>query len=131
MIEYKHKVHVYYRDIDQMGVVYYTRYLEYFEEARTELLRSIGISVIEIEQMGYYLPVISCNIKYKNSAKFDEALTVNTKITEKPRSTLKIDYEVMNSEHILCALGETIHSFITKNGKAVKPPKEILEKMEG
>jgi len=131
MIEYQHNVHVYYRDVDQMGIVYYTRYFEYFEEARTELLRSIGISVTDIEKNGYFLPVISCSCKYKYPAKFDEELNIFTKITEEPRSTLKIEYIIRNSNDILCVNGETIHTFINKNGKIVKPPKIITEKLRG
>lgn len=114
-----------------MGIVYYARYFEYFEEARTELLRSIGVNVTEIEDDGYYLPVISCNCKYKRSAKFDEELQVITRIKEQPHALLKIEYDVINSENILYAKGETVHSFINKNGKPVKPPKEFLNKLNG
>lgn len=127
MIEYNHKIKVYYRDVDQMGIVYYTRYLEYFEEARTELLRSIGISVPEIEQNGYYLPVVSVNCQYTNPAKFDDILVINTKICNIPRSTLKIDYSVINAESKICVTGDTIHTFINRNRKAVKPPKFVIE----
>ena len=52
MIQYNYYIRVYYRDVDQMGIVYYTRYLEYFEAARTELLRSVGLDVTKIEQLG-------------------------------------------------------------------------------
>lgn len=131
MIEFQHRINVYYRDVDQMGIVYYTRYLEYFEEARTELLRSIDISVVDIEQNGYYLPVISCNCEYKNPAKFDDELTIITRISDPPRSTLKIEYEVINNDNTLCVLGETIHTFINKSGKTVKPPKDIINKLKG
>ena len=64
MIEYNYCTRVYYRDVDQMGIVYYTRYLEYFEAARTELLRSVGFDVTKIEKMGYFLPVISCHCDF-------------------------------------------------------------------
>ena len=47
MITYDYKTKVYYKDIDQMGLVYYTRYLEYFEAARTEMLKSIGLIVTD------------------------------------------------------------------------------------
>lgn len=127
MIEYTHKVHVYYRDVDQMGIVYYARFLEYFEEARTELLRKIGIKVTDIEDNGYYLPVISVNCLYKNPAKFDDELNVKTKISEIPRSTLKIEYKVIGSDEKICVTGDTIHTFINRNGKAVKPPSEVIE----
>ncbi len=131
MIEYTYKTRVYYRDVDQMGIVYYTRYLEYFEAARTELLRSIGLDVTKIEQMGYFLPVISCHCDYKKSAKFDDELEVVTKINELPRSSMKIEYEIFNSSKKLLVTGHTVHSFINSNGKAVKPPKLLIEKLRG
>lgn len=131
MIEYNYKTRVYYRDVDQMGIVYYTRYLEYFEAARTELLRSIGLDVTKIEQMGYFLPVISCHCDYKKSAKFDDELNIITRINELPRSSMKIEYEIFNSDERLLVIGYTVHSFINSNGKAVKPPKLLIEKLRG
>ena len=131
MIEYNYRTRVYYRDVDQMGIVYYTRYLEYFEAARTELLRSIGLDVLAIEQMGYFLPVISCHIDYKKPAKFDDKLSIITKIDELPKSSMKIDYEVFNSEKNLLVTGYTVHSFINSNGNAVRPPKVFIEKLRG
>ncbi|MFC1785377.1 acyl-CoA thioesterase [Candidatus Neomarinimicrobiota bacterium] len=131
MIEYNYCTRVYYRDVDQMGIVYYTRYLEYFEAARTELLRSVGLDVITIEQMGYFIPVISCHSDYKKPAKFDDELSIITKIDELPRSSMKIDYEVYNLEKNLLVTGYTIHSFINSNGNAVRPPKVFIEKLRG
>lgn len=131
MIEYNYHTRVYYRDVDQMGIVYYTRYLEYFEAARTELLRSVGLDVSKIEQMGYFLPVITCHCEYKKSAKFDDKLSIITKINDLPRSSMKIEYEVYDSEKNLFVTGYTVHSFINSNRKAVKPPKLLIEKLRG
>lgn len=131
MIEYNYKTRVYYRDVDQMRIVYYTRYLEYFEAARTELLRSIGFDVTKVEEMGYFMPVIACHCDYKRSAKFDDELNIVTKINELPRSSMKIEYEVFNSSNELLVSGYTVHSFINSNGKAVKPPKVFIEKLRG
>lgn len=131
MIEYNYKTRVYYRDVDQMGIVYYSRYLEYFEAARTELLRSIGFDVTKVEEMGYFMPVIACHCDYKRSAKFDDELNIVTKINELPRSSMKIEYEVFNSSKELLITGYTVHSFINSNGKAVKPPKVFIEKLRG
>lgn len=131
MIEYNYKTRVYYRDVDQMGIVYYTRYLEYFEAARTELLRSIGFDVTKVEEVGYFMPVIVCHCDYKRSAKFDDELNIVTKINELPRSSMKIEYEVFNSSNELLVSGYTVHSFINSNGKAVKPPKVFIEKLRG
>ena len=65
MFKYNHLIKVYYRDVDQMGIVYYTRYLEYFEEARTELLDSLGLTISLIEERGIHLPVIASHCDYK------------------------------------------------------------------
>jgi len=94
VIEYIHSIKIYYRDVDRMGIVYYSRYFEYFEESRTELLASIGIDITSIEQEGTTLPVISSHCDFKKGAKFEEEILVKTWINEKPRSTLKINYEV-------------------------------------
>ena len=131
MIEYNYKTRVYYRDVDQMGIVYYARYLEYFEAARTELLRSIGLEVTKIEQLGYFLPVIACNCEYKKPARFDDKLEIITQITDTPRSTMKIEYEVRNAKNNLLATGNTVHSFINTKGMSVKPPKILIEKLLG
>lgn len=131
MIKYNYKTRVYYRDIDKMGIVYYTRYLEYFEAARTELLRSIGLDVTTIEKMGYFMPVITCHCGYKKSAKFDDELNIVTIINESPRSSMKIEYEVFNSVKELLATGYTVHSFINSKRIPVKPPKILIEKLRG
>ena len=64
MISIDHRIKVYYRDVDQMGIVYNTRYLEYFEESRTELLKSIGLSVTKIEEagIGFQLSLVTASI---------------------------------------------------------------------
>mgnify|MGYP000288605700 CR=1 FL=1 len=76
MISYNHKVKVYYRDVDQMGIVYHSRYLEYFEESRTELLKSIDLSVTKIEDTGIMLPVISSHCEYFKGAHFEHTYTI-------------------------------------------------------
>ena len=72
MISYKHNSKVFYRDVDSMGIVYYSRYFEYFEEARTELLNSIGLNITSIEKNGIFLPVISTHCEYKKGLKLYE-----------------------------------------------------------
>ena len=76
MISHSFKTKIYYKDIDQMGVVYYSRYFEFFESARTELLKSIGISVRDIESDNIFLPVVSATCDYRKSAKFEDELII-------------------------------------------------------
>ena len=94
MIAFDYNTKVYYKDIDQMGIVYYNRYFEFFEQARTELLADIGLFVSEIERKGFYLPVVSAKCNYKKGAHFEDEIIVKTMINEAPLARLKIDYEV-------------------------------------
>ncbi|MFL3006135.1 MAG: acyl-CoA thioesterase [Candidatus Neomarinimicrobiota bacterium] len=128
MIEYFHPIKVYYRDIDKMGIVYYSRYFEYFEESRTELFASIGLQITNVEQEGVALPVISSHCEFKKGAKFEDAILIRSCVNEMPRSTLKISYMVvLKKTNDLLATGHTIHAFINSLGKPIKPPKSILD----
>ncbi len=131
MIQHKYKIKVFYKDVDQMGVVYYSRYFEYFEQARTEMLSSIGLSVTTIENGGIQLPVISSHCDYKKGAKLEDNLTIISSINNFPKATLKINYDVYNKDiNTLIALGYTVHAFLKKNGKLTKVPSQILLKLK-
>ena len=128
MITFNYNTKVYYKDIDQMGVVYYNRYFEYFEQARTELLADIGLVVSEIERKGFYLPVVSAKCNYKKGAHFEDEIIVKTTINESPLARLKIEYEVRRKKNNdLLANGYTIHGFINKKGQPKRPPKFLLD----
>ena len=96
MIKYDHHLKVYYKDVDKMGIVYYSRYFEYFEEARTELLDSIGLDVTSIEKEGVELPVIESHCEYLKGAMFEQKLIVKASIKDIPRAKLKISYNVFH-----------------------------------
>ena len=128
MITYDHPIKIYYKDVDQMGIVYYSRYYEYFEEARTELLGSIGLDVIEVEKTGITLPVISSHCDYKRGAKFEQNILVKASINSTPVSKLHIDYFVfIENEKDFIVSGYTEHAFVNKRGQAVRAPKIILD----
>ena len=130
MIYYNHNVKVYYRDVDQMGIVYNTRYLEYFEESRTELLSSIGLSVSKIERSGITLPVVSSYCKYFIPAKFEQNLIVRSEIRTNPKAKLKIYYKItLFNESDLMIEGYTEHAFVNEENKPVKVPALILNQL--
>lgn len=131
MIQFDHHVKVYYKDIDQMGIVYYSRYFEFFEEARTELLDSIELDVTTIENAGIQLPVITSHCDYKKGAIFEQDLNIQTSILEIPRAKLKIDYCIYSkTPSQLLAKGYTVHAFIKESGQPIKVPNFILQKMK-
>lgn len=129
MISVNYINRVIYADTDMMGRVYYGRFYEYFEAARSHLLRELGLPYSEIEKAGYFLPVIESHCEYKNPAEFEDELTIKTILSSKPRSTLKVEYEVLKGEDIV-ALGYTIHTFVNHSGKPVRPPTSFLKALE-
>jgi len=126
MIRYDHPIKVYYKDIDQMGIVYYSRYFEFFEEARTEMLSSIGLDYSNIEKNGVMLPVIEAHCEYKKGAMFSQDIIVKTYIRELPKVKIKFEYNIClaDSDEILLT-GYTIHACTNLEGKPVKMPKYI------
>ena len=126
MIRYDHPIKVYYKDIDQMGIVYYSRYFEYFEEARTEMLSSIGLDYSNVEENGAMLPVIEAHCEYKKGATFSQDLIVKTYIRELPKVKIKFEYKICpaGSDEILLT-GYTVHACTNLDGKPVKMPKYI------
>jgi len=122
---------VIYADTDQMGVVYYTRYFEFFERGRTELLRELGSPYSEMEKEGIGLPVVEAHCEYKRGPHYDDVIVVKSMISDIPRSTVRIDYELYDErEKILFATGYTIHCFLNLERRPTKAPKAFIELIE-
>jgi acyl-CoA thioester hydrolase len=114
-----------------MGVVYYAKYLEYFEVARTEMLRAMGLPYLEIEAQGFALPVASASIKYYKGAIYDDELFITAKLTPKESPKVEIHYEVSRDGNLI-AEGETILVFVDiATGKPVKAPGFYLDVING
>jgi len=128
MFIFECQVRVRYVETDQMGFVYYGHYATYFEVARVEALRSIGLSYKELEASGFLMPVIENHSKYIRPARYDDLLTIRLYIKELPNLKIKFNYEVFNQEKVLLNLGETILVFVNKeSGKVEFAPEQILQ----
>ena len=129
MTSFDYLTKIFYKDIDQMGLVYYSRYFEFFEQARTELLNDMGIKVTVIEESGYLLPVISATCDYKEGAKLEDEIIVKTVIEDMIGIKLKINYEIYRkSDNHLLVTGHTFHVFTDKKGEPKRPPKFFIKK---
>ena len=128
-IEHVTQVRVRYADTDQMGIVYYGKYFEYFEVARTELLRACGLPYKTIEAAGFGLPVSQASAKYFRSAKYDDLLRIMARIPKTVSSRLEIDYLVhLDDTAELIAEGKTTLVFVShKTGKPARPPEIYRE----
>jgi acyl-CoA thioester hydrolase len=122
----KTHVRVRYGETDQMGYVYYGVYAMYYEVARVESLRQLGLSYRELEQMGVMLPVLENHTKFLAPAFYDEELLIVTNIREKPGVRIKFDYEIYNPGAKLINQGETLLAFVDKKtGRPRRPPMEF------
>jgi acyl-CoA thioester hydrolase len=131
MYEFNTQVRVRYAEADPMNVVYYGNYAQYFEVARVESLRNLGISYKTIEEMGIMLPVVELNIKYLRPAKYDDLLTIKTMIKELPTDhRIQFDQEVYNEEGKLLTIGIVKLYFMDKNlSKRAEMPVFLREKL--
>lgn len=118
MITDETTVRVRYKDTDQMGVVYHANYLVWFEAGRTELMRKMGLPYLDYEKNGLYLPVIKVSCEYKEPARYDDEVTVVTRIESLSAARLTFAYEVRRKTAVL-ARGRTEHAFITFEGRPV------------
>ena len=129
MLEHRSQIEVRYAETDMMGVVYHGSYLPWLEVARTALLAAEGIPYRELEARGFFLPVIEVALRYHKPARYADVVTVHAVIREKPALRLRIDYELFRGDEKL-ASGHTVHVFIDKAGKPVRPPEEFARLIE-
>lgn len=94
IMEYTHTLRSRYGETDRMGYVYYGRYLEFFEVARTEMIRACGQSYRDLEDSGVMLPVIHAELEYKAPILYDEEMFVKVMVFEVPAVRLQTFYEV-------------------------------------
>lgn len=112
-----------YADTDQMGVAYHARYFEWFEAARTELLRARGLPYRRLEAEGLFLPVIEAGCRYRLPVRYDEEITVGVRLTESSRTRLRLQYAVrVEEEPAPRAEGYTLHCFVDREGRPVRLP---------
>ncbi|WP_010136687.1 acyl-CoA thioesterase [Ochrovirga pacifica] len=124
----KYHFRVKYYETDQMQYAHHSNYAKYFETARIEWLRSVGISYKSMEDQGIMLPVINLNTTFKKPAKYDDLLTIETSLKQKPDVKIIFLYKVYNEAKELLTTGETTLVFVDmKKNKPMRCPDAILE----
>ena len=114
MYTHKTKLRVRYGETDQMKYAYYGVYAQYFEVGRVELLRSLGITYKELEELGFALPVVNYNIDYKKPAFYDDEITIETTIKELPSIKIIFNYRTLNEKGEVLNTAETTLVFVNK-----------------
>ena len=124
MLTSRTQIRVRYAETDMMGIAYHGNYLPWLEIGRTELLREHGFPYAELERMGFRLPVLEVNVRYLRPALYDDVLTVETTLAEKPSVRIRLEYRVVRGDTML-ATGHTMHAFLNHQNEPVRPPPEF------
>ncbi len=128
MIHTTHSIRVRYGETDPMKYVYYGNYAEYFEVARVELFRTLGISYDEIERRGIFLPVSEYKIKYLKPGLYDQLLEIHTYIKKIPGVKIEFDYEIYNEDKVKITEASTTLFFLdAETNKIVRCPDFLLD----
>lgn len=123
MYQSETKIRVRYGETDQMGYVYYGFYAMYYEVARVESLRQLGLTYREIEAMGVIMPVLENKSKYLAPGRYDEELRIVTTLRDKPSVRIRFEYEIFNEQNKLIHQGETLLAFVDKlTNRPCRPP---------
>jgi acyl-CoA thioester hydrolase len=121
-----------YAETDQMNVVYYGNYAQYFEVGRAESIRGLGITYKQLEEFGIIMPVVEMQVKYLRSAHYDDLLTIKTTLKELPTDhKIEFHQEVYNEAEKLLTIGKVVLYFIdaaTKQKTTI--PKFFRDKLE-
>jgi acyl-CoA thioester hydrolase len=127
MIHTIHTVRVRYAETDPMKYVYYGNYATYFEVARVELFRTLGISYDEIEKQGIWLPVSEFSTKYLKPALYDQNLEIHTFIKKIPGVRIDFEYEIYNdSKEKITEAKTTLFFLDSKTNKVIKCPEFLM-----
>lgn len=86
-----------YSETDQMGFVYYGAYAAYYEVARVEAIRNLGITYAELEKIhGIWMPVMNMHVRFLRPARYDDLLSIRTTIPTLPAKDIRFRYEIHN-----------------------------------
>ncbi len=131
MLSAEAKIRVRYAETDRMGYVYYGNYATYYEVARGELVRKIGVTYVQLEDDGYFLPIAELRVKYIKPALYDELLTVRVTLKNFESAKLEFEYQVFNQKGELINTGYTLQVFINgKTRRPTRPPKYFVKAIE-
>ena len=131
MYQFTTQIRVRYAETDQMGIVYYGNYAQYFEVGRVETIRSLGMSYKALEDMGVMLPVVEMNIKYLRPAQYDDVLNIQSTIKELPdKHIIQFHQDIYNEAGKMITSGVVRLYFLDKESrKKVNIPKELHDKL--
>lgn len=117
-----------YSETDQMGIIHHSNYLRWFEVARTDFFKRMGIKYSKIEKQGILLPLTDLKCSYASPSRYEDEIIIRTKPVKISCVRLIFSYEVFKKDGMnLVVSGETSHAFTDKNLKLLNIEKKMPE----
>jgi acyl-CoA thioester hydrolase len=123
------RIRVRYGEVDRMGYLHHGNYPLYFEVGRTELIRQLGLSYLQMEDQGVLLPVRNLSIQYHNPALYDDEVIIKTSIVKRPSIRLEFEYQMLNAEGKLLAEAATTLVFVNAEDRKPMRVPDFFEKL--
>lgn len=120
------KIRVRYAECDPMGVLHHSRYFEYFEMARTELLRQAGARYRDLEERGVLFVVAKVECRFKRPARYDDDLVLKVAITRMTRARIDHAYELYREGLLLCE-ASTVLACVDREGRVIPIPDDMAQ----
>ena len=128
--EFKYNTKVYYEDTDAAGIVYYANYLKFLERARSEIIYTFGLTNKKLlNDYNTLIIVKSCNIKYKKPAKFEDVLTINSRLLLISKVSFTME-QIIKRDNETISDAEVVLVTVNNQGKPVKIPEVLLKSFE-
>ncbi len=122
------KMRTWYVDTDQMGIIHHSNYIRYFEAARCDMMRALGLSYSEVERRGIMMPILDVSLHYIAPLYFDEEISIKVSLYEEPKVRVVFHYDVINSEGRVVNQGSTTLGFMHANTRRpTRAPEWFLE----
>lgn len=125
------EIRVRYGECDQMGYLHHSNYGRYYEVARVECMRSLGIPYGEMERKGVLMPVLNMSSKFKRPVLYDEMVRIEAQVLEWPSTRMKLAYQIFNENEMLVNEGQTDLCFVdAERRRPMRCPEYVLKSME-
>ena len=114
-----------YPEVDAMGYLHHSRFLQYFEMGRVEMLRASGVSYADLERGGVFFVVAKAEVKYKAPARYDDEVTLTTRIVRQTHVRIDHAYELRRGGTLL-AEGSTTIACVGRDGQVRQIPEHLV-----
>ncbi len=114
-----------YAECDAFGYLHHAKYWEYFEQARTELLRARGVRYRDLEEQGIFFVVYRCECKYLRPIRYDDLVTVSVRVTHIGHTRVDHAYEIHREGELTCQAATTL-ACVGCDGRPIVMPEAQL-----